>query len=183
MRQIIDSEIVYFIENMISISEWVSKIHPRNEGKFCICKKMLLKNEFMLLYFDKFLNQLILKNKIKHVNGYSTTIHKISFDTILYYPILNGIYMKILWKNKIMLAYFDKFLSQFLHKSEMEHINGHSTCNLMLLLSHSDIHFAIVDKYAKFLKIFILYYPILSLLYHDNTELTIKYILKLLSDI
>lgn len=183
MRQIIDCEIVYFIENMISISEWVPKIHPTNEEKFCICKNMQLKNEFMLSYFDKFLNQFILKNKIKHVNGYSTNIYKISFDTILCYPISNGIYMKILWKNKIMLSYFDKFLSQLIHKSKMEHINGHSTCNLMLLLSYSDIHFAIVDKYAKYLKIFILYYPILSLLYYDNTELTIKYRLKLLEDI
>ena len=168
---------------MISISAWVSKTHPRNEAKFWICKKMQLKNEFMLSYFDKFLNQFILKNKIKHVNGYSTNMYKISFDTILCYPMLNGIYIQIQWKNKIMLSYFDKFLSQFIHKSEMEHMNGHSTCNLMLLLSYSDIHFAIVDKYAKYLKIVILYYPILLFVYYDNTELTIKYILKLLKDV
>ena len=128
---------------------------------------MQLKNKFMLSYFDNFLNQFIVRSKIKYENGYSTNIDDISVDTILYYPILTDIYVKI------MLSDFDKFSSQFIPKSKMEHKNAHSTCNLMLLLSCSNIHFAIVDKYAKYLKNLILYYPILS---SDNTELTIKYI-------
>ena len=114
---------------------------------------MQLKNKYMFSYFDKFLNQFIIKSKMKHVNGHSTTIDDISVDTILYYPILTDIYVKI------MLSDFDKFSSQFRPKSKMKHINGHSICNLILLLSYSNIHFAIVDKYAKIFKTF---YPIVS---------------------
>ena len=128
---------------------------------------MQVKNKFMLSNFDEFLNQFIVRSNIKDVNGYSTTIDDISVDTILYYPILTDIYVKI------MLSDFDKFSSQFIPKSKMEHINGHSIRNLMLLLSYSNIHFAIIDKYAKYLKNLILYYPTLL---SDNTELTMKYI-------